>query len=165
MYRRTGNLTQSYSMLEKELKGREHTKGVDHPETLHVVSSSLLPSLLPFFCLLLLACFPRSIAYIFSPRYSPLQKIYSSFPSPLIHTTQSCQLTLCSSFLVQVNNLAVVLKEQGHLVEAKGWYERALQGLTLALGPDHATTLDTVYNLANLLHAQVGSNRVYLLLP
>ena len=158
-------------MLDKELKGREHTKGADHPETLHVVSSSLLasllPSLLPFFCLLacLLARLLCSIAYIFSPRYSPLQKIYSSFPSPLIHTTQSCQLTLCSSFLVQVNNLAVVLKEQGHLVEAKGWYERALQGLTLALGPDHATTLDTVYNLANLLHAQVGSNRVYLLLP
>ena len=35
------------------------------------------------------------------------------------------------------------------------WYERALRGLTLALGPDHASTLDTVYNRANLLHSQV----------
>ena len=60
-----------------------------------------------------------------------------------------------------MNHLADTLREEGHLAEAKGWYERALRGLTLALGPDHATTLDTVYNLANLLHAQVVTTTVY----
>jgi hypothetical protein len=54
-----------------------------------------------------------------------------------------------------MNHLANAWREQGDLVEAKGWYERAWQGLTLTLGPDHATTLETVYNLANLLHTQV----------
>ena len=54
-----------------------------------------------------------------------------------------------------MNHLADTLREQGQLAEAKVWYDRALRGLTLTLGPDHATTLDTVYNLANLLHSQV----------
>ena len=54
-----------------------------------------------------------------------------------------------------MNHLADTLREQGQLSEAKVWYDRALRGLTLTLGPDHATTLDTVYNLANLLHSQV----------
>ena len=49
------------------------------------------------------------------------------------------------------------------------WYERALRGLTLALGPDHASTLDTVYNLANLLHSQVtewnGMGMFFSILP
>ena len=54
-----------------------------------------------------------------------------------------------------MNHLADTWREQGNFVEAKGWYEQALLGLTQTLGPDNATTLDTVYNLANLLHAQV----------
>ena len=62
-------------MLEKELKGREHTKGVDHPETLHVVSSSLLLSNLHPYSLL--SFLFRELTY--SPqRYALLQKF--SFP-------------------------------------------------------------------------------------
>ena len=53
------------------------------------------------------------------------------------------------------NNLAVVLKDQGKLDEAKAMYERALAGRERTLGADHPHTLGTVNNLAGLLN-QVG---------
>ena len=54
-----------------------------------------------------------------------------------------------------VNNLAVVLKDQGKLDEAKAMYERALAGRERTLGADHPHTVGTVNNLAGLLN-QVG---------
>jgi tetratricopeptide (TPR) repeat protein len=40
----------------------------------------------------------------------------------------------------------------GNLQEAKKMYERALRGQEMVLGPDHQSTLRTLYNLANVLH-------------
>ena len=57
--------------------------------------------------------------------------------------------------LMTVNNLAVLLKDQGKLDEAKAMYERALAGRERTLGADHPHTLGTVNNLAGLLN-QVG---------
>ena len=55
----------------------------------------------------------------------------------------------------QIARLAVLLKDQGKLDEAKAMYERALAGRERTLGADHPHTLGTVNNLAGLLN-QVG---------
>ena len=181
-------------MLERELAGREHTKGKEHPDTLLVVSTSARPPLsspfslahttvvyflshpLLYFlhCYLPPPSFPSFLSFFTSPSNPPSFPPSLVLENPLyyiqdINTPLSRRQTLTNQppllshptmllydiFIVQVNNLAVLMKEQGQLSEAKVWYDRALRGLTLTLGPDHATTLDTVYNLANLLHSQV----------
>ncbi|KAH9211165.1 kinesin light chain [Leptodontidium sp. 2 PMI_412] len=55
-----------------------------------------------------------------------------------------------TSTLATVNNLGVLYKNQGKLVEAEQMYQRALQGYEKALGPEHTSTLRTVNNLGVL---------------
>ena len=56
--------------------------------------------------------------------------------------------------LSTVNNLAILLKQQGDFVAARQMYERAVDGYEKALGPMHRNTLSTVNNLAILLKQQ-----------
>jgi tetratricopeptide (TPR) repeat protein len=43
---------------------------------------------------------------------------------------------------------------QGKFAEAEEMYKRALAGYEKALGKDHKSTLDTVYNMAKLMEKQ-----------
>src|SRR5437016_515011 len=52
------------------------------------------------------------------------------------------------------HNLGRLYSDQGKLAEAEKMYIRALKGSEEALGPDHASTLDTVNNLGNLYKDQ-----------
>ena len=56
--------------------------------------------------------------------------------------------------MASVNNLGLLLKVQGKLVEAEPLYSRALAGKESTLGPMHASTLASVNNLGLLLKAQ-----------
>ena len=53
-----------------------------------------------------------------------------------------------------VNNLGILYKNQGKLVEAEKMYQRALQGYEKALGPEdilhYLPALNTAYNLGHL---------------
>ncbi|KAN0072345.1 hypothetical protein V8E54_009274 [Elaphomyces granulatus] len=51
-------------------------------------------------------------------------------------------------------NLGNIYVSQGKLDEAEKMYQRALQGMEKALGPDHTSTLDTVHNLGILYKSQ-----------
>jgi tetratricopeptide (TPR) repeat protein len=53
-----------------------------------------------------------------------------------------------------LNNLALLLKEQGDYKGAQPLYERALAIREQVLGPDHPTTVSTRNNLAALLRVQ-----------
>ncbi len=53
-----------------------------------------------------------------------------------------------------MNNLAILLQQQGQLEKAKGMFERTLQGYKNALGDSHPVTLRAMNNLANLLKAE-----------
>ena len=53
-----------------------------------------------------------------------------------------------------VNNLAVLLKAQGKLVEAEPLYREALEGRRRTLGDTHPNTLNSINNFAMLLEAQ-----------
>src|ERR1700710_192887 len=53
------------------------------------------------------------------------------------------------------HNLGLLYADQGKLVEAEQMYQRALQGKEKAWGPEHTSTLITVYNLG-LLYADQG---------
>ena len=57
------------------------------------------------------------------------------------------------STLTSVNNLALLLENQGKLDEAD---RRALAGYESKLGPDHPDTLTTVNTLANLLRIKAS---------
>jgi tetratricopeptide (TPR) repeat protein len=56
--------------------------------------------------------------------------------------------------MVQVE-LRLLYVDLGRLDEAKKMYQRALQGYDKAWGPEHISTLDTVYNLG-ALYAGLG---------
>ena len=63
-----------------------------------------------------------------------------------------------------VNNLGLLLAEQGDYVGAKALYERALRGYEKLFGLEHASTLDTVSNFGLLLAEQgdyVGAKALY----
>lgn len=49
-----------------------------------------------------------------------------------------------------LHNLGDLFVDQGRLDDAEAMYERALRGKEKALGPEHTSTLDTVYNLGIL---------------
>jgi tetratricopeptide (TPR) repeat protein len=53
-----------------------------------------------------------------------------------------------------LNNLALMLQNQGDLASARPLYERALALFEGALGPDHVTTAESLNNLASLLNTQ-----------
>ena len=53
-----------------------------------------------------------------------------------------------------LNNLALLLQDQGDLAGARPLYERALAIFEKALGPEHPHTATSLNNLANLLQAQ-----------
>ncbi|KAK2022493.1 hypothetical protein LX32DRAFT_677191 [Colletotrichum zoysiae] len=53
------------------------------------------------------------------------------------------------------HNLGLLYKDHGRLKEAEAMYQRALQGLEKALGPEHTSTLGTVNNLG-LLYSDQG---------
>jgi len=53
-----------------------------------------------------------------------------------------------------LNNLALLLVDQGDLVAAQPLYERALAIAEKACGPEHPTTATSLNNLANLLEAK-----------
>ncbi len=53
-----------------------------------------------------------------------------------------------------LNNLAYLLKEEGHLAEARALYERALTIREAVLGPDHPVVASSLANLASLLEDQ-----------
>ncbi|GFF61692.1 putative Pfs, NB-ARC and TPR domain protein (JCVI) [Aspergillus udagawae] len=48
------------------------------------------------------------------------------------------------------HNIGNLNKDQGKLKEAEEMYQQALSGREMALGPDHASTLDTVNNIGSL---------------
>ena len=48
------------------------------------------------------------------------------------------------------NNMALVFKKQGDLGQALEHYHKALAIKEKALGPEHPSTLDTVYNMGLL---------------
>ena len=50
-----------------------------------------------------------------------------------------------------MNNLAMLLKAQGKLDEARPLYEQALEGYRRTLGSSHPHTLSSMWNLATLL--------------
>jgi tetratricopeptide (TPR) repeat protein len=52
------------------------------------------------------------------------------------------------------HNLGLLYADQGKLDEAEKMYQRALQGMEKAWGPDHTSTLSTVNNLGNLYKSQ-----------
>ena len=56
--------------------------------------------------------------------------------------------------LRDLNKAGLLLSVQGKLDEAKVYYERALKGREIILGPNHADTLSSVSNLGNLLSKQ-----------
>jgi nephrocystin-3 len=56
--------------------------------------------------------------------------------------------------LGSVNNLAILLADQGDYAAAEPLYRRALEGSENSLGPDHPDTLRSVGNLARLLRSQ-----------
>jgi tetratricopeptide (TPR) repeat protein len=58
-----------------------------------------------------------------------------------------------TSTLDTVNNLGLLYRAQGRLVEAEAMYERALAGKEKALGTEHTSTLDIVNNLGLLYRA------------
>jgi len=60
-----------------------------------------------------------------------------------------------TSTLDTVNNLGILYRNQGKLVEAEEMYQRALDGKEKTWGPEHTSTLDTVNNLG-LLYADQG---------
>ncbi|KXJ84796.1 P-loop containing nucleoside triphosphate hydrolase protein, partial [Microdochium bolleyi] len=60
-----------------------------------------------------------------------------------------------SGTLASVNNLAVVLRDQGKYEEAEAMQRRALDGYEKALGKHHPSTLTIVSNLALVLRGQV----------
>jgi Tfp pilus assembly protein PilF len=60
-----------------------------------------------------------------------------------------------TSTLVTINNLGVLYRDQGRLIDAERMYHRALAGKEKAWGPDYTSTLDTVNNLG-LLYADQG---------
>jgi len=51
---------------------------------------------------------------------------------------------------VSLNNLALLLKDQGELAAARPLYERALDIDERVLGPDHPSTAGSLNNLATL---------------
>jgi hypothetical protein len=53
-----------------------------------------------------------------------------------------------------INNLAILLKNQGKLAEAEPLYREALAGRRRTLGGDHHNTLTSMHNLASLLIMQ-----------
>ena len=53
--------------------------------------------------------------------------------------------------LGSMNNLAALLKAQGHLEEARPLYVDALEGRRRTLGPSHPHTFTSMLNLATLL--------------
>ena len=53
-----------------------------------------------------------------------------------------------------MNNLAVLLKDQGHYADAEPLYREALQGRREALGPRHPDTLRSLNDLATVLKDQ-----------
>ena len=53
-----------------------------------------------------------------------------------------------------MNNLGILYKNQGKLREAEDMFMRALAGYGKALGPEHTSTLRTVYNLGTLFKGQ-----------
>jgi hypothetical protein len=53
-----------------------------------------------------------------------------------------------------LNNLAVLYKDQGRYAEAEPLYRRALTITETALGPTHPTVAIRLDNLAALYHAQ-----------
>src|SRR2546423_1842602 len=56
------------------------------------------------------------------------------------------------STLTSVNNLALVLRDQGKYEEAEQVHRRALEGYEKSLGREHPSTLTSVYCLAYLYH-------------
>jgi formylglycine-generating enzyme required for sulfatase activity len=56
--------------------------------------------------------------------------------------------------LSSVNNLAILLSDQGDYAAAEPFCRRALEGYEKSLGPDHPDTLASVNNLARLLKKQ-----------
>ena len=55
---------------------------------------------------------------------------------------------------VLINQVALLLKQQGKLDEAEPLYREALQGKRAKLGNDHPSTLNSINNLGMLLQAQ-----------
>ena len=55
---------------------------------------------------------------------------------------------------MSLNNLALLLQDQGDLAGARALYERALAIREKALGPEHPDTAKSLNNLAVLLQAQ-----------
>ena len=53
-----------------------------------------------------------------------------------------------------LHSLGSLYFDQGKLADAEAMYRRALAGYEKALGPDHASTLDTVHALGNLYRGQ-----------
>ena len=53
--------------------------------------------------------------------------------------------------LDSMNNLAMLLKDQGKLEEAEPLFQQCLAGRKKVLGPDHPDTLITMYNFASFL--------------
>ncbi|CUS15401.1 unnamed protein product, partial [Tuber aestivum] len=53
--------------------------------------------------------------------------------------------------LESLNNLALVLRNQGKYGESEGMHRRAIEGFEKVLGPDHPNTLKSLNNLAMLL--------------
>ena len=56
--------------------------------------------------------------------------------------------------LAAVNNLALLLQDQGKLAEAEPLFRRALKGCEQQLGAQHPGTLTSVNNMARLLQAR-----------
>ena len=54
-----------------------------------------------------------------------------------------------------IHGLGMLYADQGKLGEAEKMYQRALEGMEKALGPDHISTLNTINNLG-LLYANQG---------
>ena len=56
--------------------------------------------------------------------------------------------------LSSLNDLGILLRQQGRLAEAKAFYMRALSGKEKVLGPEHISTLNTVHNFGILFEKQ-----------
>ncbi|KAI4122850.1 MAG: hypothetical protein LQ338_005584 [Usnochroma carphineum] len=81
------------------------------------------------------------------------ERILQWSQSDLQHV-QGYENTLSNSF----SDIASIYFEQGKLHEAEKMYQRALQGLEKALGPEYTSTLDTVNNLG-LLYINQGKRK------